>query len=111
MGDTPYRWCVGGSIQSTYLRRDVNDESDEIHMVLCKRAEWSGNGINKVGNTCKSCCEGISIDRVTLGGRLHERLKLIKCTYSGQYLCQLGGFCPPFFDRYGPFFRVLVPVS
>ena len=33
------------------------------------------------------------------------------CTYSGQYLCQLGGFCPPFFDHYGPFFRVLVPVS
>ena len=21
------------------------------------------------------------------------------------------GFCPPFFDRFGPFFRVLVPVS
>ena len=21
------------------------------------------------------------------------------------------GFCPPFFDRYGPFFRVLAPVS
>ena len=21
------------------------------------------------------------------------------------------GFCPPFFDRYGPFFGVLVPVS
>jgi len=28
-----------------------------------------------------------------------------------QYLCQLGVFYPPFFDRYGPFFRVLVPVS
>ena len=23
-------------------------------------------------------------------------------TCSGQFLCQLGGFCPPFFDRYGP---------
>ena len=34
-----------------------------------------------------------------------------KRTYSGQYLCQLGVFCPQFFDRYGPFFRVLVPVS
>ena len=32
-------------------------------------------------------------------------------TCSGQYLCQLGGFGPPFVDRYGPFFRVLVPVS
>ena len=32
-------------------------------------------------------------------------------TCSGQYLCQLGGFGPPFFDRYGPFIRVLVPVS
>ena len=32
-------------------------------------------------------------------------------TYSGEYLCQLGVFYPPFFDRYGPFFRVLVPVS
>jgi len=81
MGDTPYRWCVGGSIHATYLRRDVNDESDEIHMVLCKRAEWSGNGIHKVGNTCKSCCGGIWIDRVTIDGRMHERLKLVKCAW------------------------------
>ena len=63
MGNTPYEWCVGGSIRATYLRRDVNGESDEIHMVLCNRSEWSGNGSQKVGNTCKSCCEGISIDR------------------------------------------------
>ena len=26
-------------------------------------------------------------------------------------LMSLGGFVPPFFDRFGPFFRVLVPVS
>ena len=95
MGNTPYEWCVGGSIRATYLRRDVNGESDEIHMVLCNRSEWSGNGSQKVGNTCKSCCEGISIDRVTLGGRLHERLKLIKCTWIKCCYGRRPYACPP----------------
>ena len=36
---------------------------------------------------------------------------LLLRTYSGQYLCQLGVFGRPFFDRYEPFFRVLEPVS
>jgi len=36
---------------------------------------------------------------------------ILKVLCSGQYECQLGVFGPPFFDRYGPFFRVLAPVS
>ena len=95
MGNTPYEWCVGGSIRATYLRRDVNDESDEIHMVLCKREEWSGNGINKVGNTCKSCCGGIWIDRVTIDGRMHDRLKLVKCAWIKCCYGRRPYACPP----------------
>ena len=111
MGNTPYEWCVGGSIRATYLRRDVNGESDEIHMVLCNRSEWSGNGSQKVGNTCKSCCEGISIDRVTLGGRLHERLKLIKCTAHSSKERRRPLFCQPFSAVTEPAPGVLVPLS
>ena len=99
MGNTPYEWCVGGSIRATYLRRDVNGESDEIHMVLCNRSEWSGNGSQKVGNTRKSCCEGISIDRVTLGGTVRDISPEVFATIKARMHEVVAGTCAAFGAR------------
>ena len=71
MENTPYEWCVGGSILSTYMRRNAKGVSDEMHLVLCRKDDWAGNGGQKVGNTCKTCCEGIEIGNITLSGRVH----------------------------------------
>eukprot|EP01043_Picozoa_sp_COSAG02_P061839 COSAG02_NODE_8391_length_2587_cov_2.391479_3_plen_344_part_01 len=63
------------------MRRNAEGVSDEMHMVLCRKDQWAGNGGHKVGNTCKSCCEGIEIGDITLNGCVHPSLKLTKCTW------------------------------
>ena len=81
MDKTPHAWCVGASLQATFDSRNRNGESNEMHMVLCPKDDWTGNGRGKIGNTCKTCCDGVNTKAATVGSKLLADVDLKKCTW------------------------------
>ena len=81
METTPYAWCVGASLQATFDSRNRNGDSSEMHMVLCPKSDWTGNGRGKIGNTCKACCDGVRAKTAQISGHMYSDVELKKCTW------------------------------
>lgn len=81
MESAPHAWCVGASLQATFDSRNRNGDSSEMHMVLCPKTDWTGNGRGKIGNTCKTCCDGVKTKMTQIGGNMRSEVELKKCTW------------------------------
>jgi hypothetical protein len=77
----PYSWCVGASLQATFNARNGDGNSSEMHMMLCPKSDWTGNRRGEIGNTCKTCCDGVSVRGAQVGGVRHDDVIVKKCTW------------------------------
>jgi hypothetical protein len=59
---------MGASLKATFDGQNELGNSTELHLALCPRTEWTGNGRGKVGNACKRCCDGVPTNTVSIGG-------------------------------------------
>ncbi len=73
---------MGASLKATFESQDVLGNSNELHLALCRRTEWTGNGRGKVGNACKCCCDGVPTNTVSVGGTFnHSGVVAKKCVW------------------------------
>jgi hypothetical protein len=81
MHSSHYEWCVGASLQATYDGRDSKGRTTSMFLRLCTKSDWTGNARGKVGNTCKTCCDGINLTLATVRGIYRGSVTLKKCTW------------------------------
>ncbi len=90
-------WCVGGSVAATLAARDGVGEARVLRFCLCASTSgcWVGDGISKIGSSCKFHCDGIEATNVKIGGKTHERILLKKCTWMKCCYGKKPFGCPP----------------
>lgn len=82
-----WSWCVGASLKATFESQNARGDSNELHLALCPKAEWTGNGRGKVGNTCRGCCDGVPTSTVSIAGTSNhsgavaKKCVWLKCCY------------------------------
>lgn len=90
-------WCVGGSVAATLAARDGAGEAHVLRFCLCASTSgcWVGDGISKIGSSCKFHCDGIEATNVKIGGQAHARILLKKCTWMKCCYGKKPFGCPP----------------
>lgn len=90
-------WCVGGSVAATLAARDGAGEARVLRFCLCASTSgcWVGDGISKIGSSCKFHCDGIEATNVNIGGKTHDRILLKKCTWMKCCYGKKPFGCPP----------------
>lgn len=76
-----WSWCVGASLRATFACQDGRGDSQELHLTLCSKTDWTGNGRGKVGNACKRCCDGVTTDSVSIGSISRPGVSVRKCVW------------------------------